>query len=71
MNLIGNAIDALDVYNTQRTKEEIVANPSRIQIHTEMIEKKHGGEIQCHSVSGQGTEFVIRIPVVKEHSRKH
>jgi two-component system, NtrC family, sensor kinase len=120
MNLIGNAIDALDVYNTQRTKEEIVANPSRIQIHTEMIEnqwaviriadngsgiseevrgkifdpffttkplgkgtglglsisyqivvEKHGGEIQCHSVSGQGTEFVIRIPVVKERNRKH
>ncbi|GAB4201285.1 MAG: hypothetical protein Fur006_53520 [Coleofasciculaceae cyanobacterium] len=120
MNLIGNAIDALDVYNTQRTKEEIAANPSRIQIHTEMIEnqwaviriadngpgiseevrgkifdpffttkplgkgtglglsisyqivvEKHGGELQCHSAPGQGTEFVIRIPVVKERSRKH
>ncbi|MBE9106617.1 GAF domain-containing protein [Nostoc cf. edaphicum LEGE 07299] len=36
MNLIGNAIDALDSYNSKRTLEEIEANPSQIVIRTEL-----------------------------------
>ncbi|WP_414512774.1 ATP-binding protein [Nostoc sp. PCC 9305] len=36
MNLIGNAIDALDSYNSKRTLEEIETNPSQIVIRTEL-----------------------------------
>jgi signal transduction histidine kinase len=36
MNLISNAIDALDSYNSQRTPENIEANPSQIIIRTEL-----------------------------------
>ncbi|MEH2367087.1 ATP-binding protein [Nostoc sp.] len=36
MNLIGNAIDALDSYNSKRTIEEIEAKPSQILIRTEL-----------------------------------
>ena len=36
MNLIGNAIDALDSYNTKRTLEQIEANPSQILIRTQL-----------------------------------
>ncbi|MEH2176023.1 ATP-binding protein [Nostoc sp.] len=36
MNLISNAIDALDSYNSKRTLEEIEANPSQIVIRTEL-----------------------------------
>ncbi len=39
MNLIVNAIDALDDYNATRTPLEIQANPSRITISTELLEK--------------------------------
>ncbi|QMS91824.1 GAF domain-containing protein [Nostoc edaphicum CCNP1411] len=36
MNLIGNAIDALDSYNSKRTFEEIEAKPSQIVISTQL-----------------------------------
>jgi signal transduction histidine kinase len=36
MNLIGNAIDAIDEYNQGRTTNEIKANPSQIRIKTEV-----------------------------------
>ncbi|MBC1222400.1 GAF domain-containing protein [Nostoc sp. UCD121] len=36
MNLISNAIDALDSYNSQRTLEDIEANPSQIVIRTQL-----------------------------------
>ncbi len=36
MNLISNAIDALDSYNSKRTLEDIEANPSQIVIRTEL-----------------------------------
>ncbi|MDZ7963262.1 MAG: ATP-binding protein [Aulosira sp. DedQUE10] len=112
MNIISNAIDALDEYNQQRSLEEIKQNPSMIKIRTMMIEdnwvaihiadngpgmceevkaklfnpffttkavgkgtglglsishqivvEKHGGSIECQSISGKGTEFAIKIPV--------
>lgn len=36
MNILANAIDALDEYNEGRSKEEIKANPSVIKIQTEV-----------------------------------
>jgi signal transduction histidine kinase len=36
MNLIGNAIDAIDEYNQGRTANEIKAHPSQIRIKTEV-----------------------------------
>jgi PAS domain S-box-containing protein len=36
MNLIGNAIDAIDEYNQGRSANEIKANPSQIRIKTEV-----------------------------------
>lgn len=38
MNIISNAIDALDEYNQQRSFADIQKQPSRIQIRTKMIE---------------------------------
>lgn len=38
MNLLANAIDALDEYNKQRSLSEIKANPSRIKIRTEVLD---------------------------------
>ncbi|MBD1881205.1 ATP-binding protein [Trichocoleus sp. DQ-A2] len=38
MNLIANAIDALDEYNKQRSLSEIKANPSWIKIRTEVLD---------------------------------
>jgi signal transduction histidine kinase len=39
MNILANAIEALDEYNLQRTSDEIKANPSYIRIRTEVISK--------------------------------
>ena len=112
MNLLSNAIDAIEEYNCQRIVEEIRTNPSKILIRTEMLDsdwirikiidnglgmnkevlaqmfnpffttkpigkgtgmglaishaivvEKHGGQLYCLSKPGQGTEFVIQIPV--------
>ncbi|MBD2166588.1 hybrid sensor histidine kinase/response regulator [Calothrix membranacea FACHB-236] len=118
MNIIANAIDALDEYNQQRSFAEIQQQPSRIEIRTTMIGKewvaihiadngpgmseevkaklfepffttkssgkgtglglsishqiiveKHGGNLSCQSIPGQGTEFVIQIPIHQKLSR--
>lgn len=39
MNLLANAIDALDEYNQGRSLEEIKANPSKIWIRTQMSDR--------------------------------
>ena len=39
MNLLTNAIDALEEYNKQRTLQDIKTNPSEIQISTSAINK--------------------------------
>ncbi|MGB3654189.1 MAG: GAF domain-containing protein, partial [Rivularia sp. (in: cyanobacteria)] len=39
MNLLTNAIDALEEHNKQRTPQEIKTNPSEIQISTSVIDK--------------------------------
>ncbi len=38
MNILSNALDALDEYNKQRTSEEIKTNPSTIWIRTEVLD---------------------------------
>ena len=111
MNLIANAIDALDESNHGRIFEEIKANPNCITITTsiennsvkiaiadngkgmsesvkskifdhlfttkavgkgtglglpiarQIVEETHGGKLDCNSVLGEGTEFIIEIPV--------
>ncbi|HEY9875021.1 MAG TPA: ATP-binding protein, partial [Candidatus Obscuribacterales bacterium] len=34
-----------------------------LSISYQIITEKHGGKIECHSNVGQGTEFVLQIPV--------
>ena len=115
MNILANAIDALDDYNSKRTVEEIKLNPNYIKIATELtadkyirisiydngigiptkiksklfdpffttkevgkgtglglsisyqiIVDKHRGKLYCNSIPGEGTEFVIEIPLVQQ-----
>ncbi|MEH2273020.1 MAG: AAA family ATPase [Nostoc sp.] len=111
MNLLANAIDALEESNYGRSFEEIKANPNCITITTsvetnlvkiaiadngkgmseqvkskvfdhlfttkavgkgtglglaiarQIVEETHGGKLDCNSVLGEGTEFIIEIPV--------
>jgi PAS domain S-box-containing protein len=113
MNLLANAIDALDESNQGKSFDEIQVQPNFIMVTTELsvdqqwavikikdngigmteatqhkmfenlfttkgvgkgtglglaiarqiIVEKHNGMIEVHSVFGQGTEFVIKIPV--------
>jgi signal transduction histidine kinase len=111
MNILANAIDALDESNIGRSFEQIKANPNLIKITTllennqvkitiadngkgiseevkqkifdnlfttkavgkgtglglaiarQIIEETHGGKLSCNSVLGEGTEFVIEIPL--------
>ncbi|MEH2348554.1 MAG: AAA family ATPase [Nostoc sp.] len=111
MNIIANAIDALDESNLGHKFEEIQANINRILIKTsienntikiaisdngkgikeevknkifdhlfttksvgkgtglglaiarQIVESTHSGKLSCNSVLGEGTEFIIEIPV--------
>ncbi len=111
MNILANAIDALDESNRGRTFEEIKSNPNRIIIKTslekegvkisiadngqgmneevkqkifdhlfttkavgkgtglglaiarQIVTEKHGGVIEVDSRPGEGTEFVIKLPL--------
>ncbi|MGV0108462.1 histidine kinase [Nostoc sp. DSM 114160] len=111
MNLLANAIDALDESNTGRNLQDIKDNPNQITITTsiennfvkiaiadngkgmsesvkskifdhlfttkcvgkgtglglaiakQIVESTHSGKLNCNSVIGQGTEFIIEIPV--------
>ena len=112
MNVLANAIDALEEANVKRTYQEIEKNPSQITIRTSIIDSKwveiaisdngtgmpesvrkrtfdpffttkavgkgtgmgmpisyqivtgkHGGKLDCFSTLGEGTEFIIQIPV--------
>ena len=113
MNLIANAIDALEEGNKGRSYDEIKREPNRIAIATEIkdneekvvirikdngigmtsevkekifehlfttkppgkgtglglsisrqfVEQKHGGNLSCVSEFGEGTEFIIELPV--------
>ncbi|WP_448266185.1 ATP-binding sensor histidine kinase [Nostoc sp. DSM 114159] len=111
MNLLANAIDALEESNIGRSFDEIKANPNSITITTtvennlvkitiadngkgieeevkqkmfdhlfttkavgkgtglglaiarQIVEETHNGKLHFNSVLGQGTEFIIEIPV--------
>ncbi len=113
MNILANAIDALEESNTERSFADIQANPNRITIRTTLTEdnhhvliqiqdngigmsdqvkqkifdhlfttkavgkgtglglsithqiivEKHGGSLEVNSSLGQGTSFVVAIPV--------
>ena len=113
MNIIANAIDALDTASQGKTFAEIKENPHKITIKTEVssdesscyirikdngtgisemvrerifdnlfttkgvgkgtglglaiaraiIEETHGGKISCNSKVGEGTEFLIQLPI--------
>ncbi|MBD2494247.1 ATP-binding sensor histidine kinase [Nostoc sp. FACHB-280] len=111
MNILANAIDALEELNCDRSFEEIQANPNRITITTslenhlvkiaiadngkgmsadikqkifnhlfttkavgkgtglglaiakQIVEESHGGVIEVNSQPGEGTEFVIHLPL--------
>ncbi|MEH2148199.1 trifunctional serine/threonine-protein kinase/ATP-binding protein/sensor histidine kinase [Nostoc sp.] len=117
MNLLANAIDALEEYNSQRSLKEAELDPGYIKITTELLEQnllairiadngygmtpdilsqifnpffttkpigkgtglglsisytiiveKHGGQISCQSVPGQGTEFIVELSVHQKKS---
>jgi signal transduction histidine kinase len=111
MNILANAIDALDESNQERDFEDIQQNPNQITVTTsiennhakisiadngkgmseavkskifdhlfttkavgkgtglglaiarQIVEEKHGGTIEVNSILGQGTEFIIRLPI--------
>ncbi|WP_418006460.1 sensor histidine kinase [Nostoc piscinale] len=111
MNIIANAIDALDESSAGRSFEEIKLNPYKIIVTTaienyhvtisiadngqgisedikshifdylfttkgvgkgtglglaiarQIVEEKHGGKITVNSVLGEGTEFIISLPI--------
>jgi predicted ATPase/signal transduction histidine kinase len=111
MNIIANAVDALDDSNIGRSFERIKINPNRIIIKTsvedncvkisiadnakgmseeirqkifdhlfttkevgrgtglglaiakQIVEQTHAGKLSCNSAVGEGTEFIIKIPV--------
>ena len=115
MNILANAIDALEEANVKRTYQELKENPNLITIRTAMIDskwvkiaisdngmgmpesvqkrlfdpffttksvgkgtgmglpisyqivtEKHGGKLDCCSIPGKGTEFVIQILVQQQ-----
>jgi signal transduction histidine kinase len=113
MNIIANAIDAVESRNFNRSFAEIEANPNLIVITTELaedkscilitikdngvgmepeirdhifdnlfttkpvgkgtglglaisrqiVEEKHGGKLKCFSTIGEGSEFIIELPI--------
>ncbi|MGB3208497.1 MAG: PAS domain S-box protein [Crinalium sp.] len=46
MNILANAIDALDQYNNERSHLEVRANPSKITIQTETTENNYRAQIK-------------------------
>lgn len=116
MNILSNAIDALEEQNRGRTFEEICDNPNVIRIMTkqskpgwvalhivdngigipeavvqkifdpffttkdvgngtglglaisyQIVTETHHGKLRCLSTPGQGTEFVMELPVQQSH----
>jgi len=112
MNILANAIDALEEMNAHRTYQEIQDNPGCIKISTSVVDsqsiqiaiadngpgispqiqqrifepffttkpvgkgtgmgmsishqiitEKHNGKLECFSTPGEGTKFVIQVPI--------
>lgn len=60
MNLLSNAIDALEDYNKTRSPEEIQANPTQITITTEAIGHKPGKIVIRIADNGKGMTEQVR-----------
>ncbi|WP_066383354.1 sensor histidine kinase [Anabaena sp. CA = ATCC 33047] len=58
LNIINNAIDALNSYNSQRSQSEIKANPSQIKIRTELM--NHDRVVVRISDNGPGMSEQVR-----------
>ncbi|WP_430684179.1 sensor histidine kinase [Leptolyngbya sp. AN02str] len=120
MNVLSNAIDALEEQNKSRSPEEREANPGKLHLSTtlshdswvairiadngpgmpeevcnklfdpffttkpigkgtglglsisyQIVTDKHRGKLYCHSTPGQGTEFVIEIPLSQSAKTTH
>lgn len=118
MNILVNALDALEEFNAKRTYQEIRDNPSRITIRTSVVDsqwvkiaiadngsgipesiqkqifnpffttkpvgkgtgmgmaisyqiitEKHRGKLEFFSTPGEGTEFVVQIPMQQQVSQ--
>jgi len=65
MNLLANAIDALEEYNTKRSLEEILANPNRINIQTRVADS---GDRVVIKIADNG---VGMLPEVKQKVFDH
>ena len=112
MNIVSNAIDALDERDSRRSYQEVEAQPSRLTLTTshnpdetvtvrisdngsgvpesvrqqifkpffttkpvgkgtglglsisyQIVVEKHKGTLDCRSTMGEGTEFIITIPI--------
>ena len=35
-----------------------------LSISQQIVEEKHGGSLECHSTFGQGSEFIVTIPIL-------
>jgi signal transduction histidine kinase len=40
-----------------------------LSISYQIIVEKHGGQFYCISTPGEGSEFIIKIPVISNHSK--
>ena len=41
-----------------------------MSISYQIITEKHGGKLECHSTPGEGTEFIIQIPIKPKNRRQ-
>ncbi|MDZ8051212.1 MAG: PAS domain S-box protein [Aulosira sp. ZfuVER01] len=110
MNIISNAIDALEEYNRQQSNTSIISIQTKViqnnwvriciadngpgikeevrqrlfdpffttkpvgkgtglglSISYQIVTEKHGGKLWCESILGQGTKFIIEIPIIFTH----
>ncbi|PZV10677.1 MAG: histidine kinase [Leptolyngbya sp.] len=61
MNILSNAIDALEQYNRQRSREEIAANPSIITIRTEAISQENSDSTSNSALRSGAKSVLISI----------
>ncbi|MEA5599778.1 ATP-binding protein [Nostoc sp. UHCC 0252] len=52
------------------TKATGVGTGMGLSISYQIVVEKHGGQLTCKSEVGSGTEFIISLPVQKQHSSK-
>jgi signal transduction histidine kinase len=42
-----------------------------LSISYQIVVEKHGGELSCHSIPGQGAEFIIKVPLRRTQNTEH